>query len=204
MIDSPETLRARRVWVELYRQTGDAGLTCRRCGISRPTLRKWARRFAAEGEAGLRSRSRRPHRLADSKRTPELTERVLTLRRTRNLGPKRLQAEMLRRYRVKLSTSTLHRVLADAQVKPLRRPKRPRKPKRYSRPRAGDRVQIDSMKVAQGLIQFTAIDDCTRMRVLGLYPDMTGPSAAHFFQERVLKELPFPIESVFMNVAPSD
>ena len=80
MTDSPETLKARRTRVETYRQTGDAGLTCRRCGVSRPTLRKWARRFADDGEAGLYSKSRRPHTLADSKRTPELTQRVLALR----------------------------------------------------------------------------------------------------------------------------
>ncbi len=58
------------------------------------------------------------------------------------------------------------------------------------------------MKVAQGLHQFTAIDDCTRLRVqaapmvLGIYPDKTGASAAHFFAERVLKEFPFPIERI--------
>lgn len=196
MTDSPETLKARRTWVETYRQTGNAGLTCRRCGISRPTLRKWARRFEADGESGLRSKSRRPHKTADSKRTAALSDRVLTLRRERNLGSKRLQAELLRIDGVRLSTSTLHRVLADADVKPLVRPKRPRYPKRYNRPTAGDRVQIDSMKVMDGLIQFTAIDDCTRMRVLGLYPDKTSASAAHFFEERVLKEMPFSIERV--------
>ncbi len=96
MTDSPEILKARRTWVEVYRQTGNAGLTCRRCGISRPTLRKWTRRFAADGEAGLHSRSRRPNTLAESKRTSELTERVLTLRRERNLGSTRMQAELLR------------------------------------------------------------------------------------------------------------
>jgi hypothetical protein len=69
-------------------------------------------------------------------------------------------------------------------------------PKRYSRPYAGDRVQVDSMKVAKGLVQFTAIDDWTRMRVLGLYPDKTGASAAHFFEQRMLAEFPFPIERV--------
>lgn len=196
MTDSPQTLQARRTWVETYRATGDAGLTCRRCGISRPTLRKWARRFEAEGEVGLRSRSRRPHRLAPSKRTPELTERVLALRRERNLGAKRIQAELLRANGPHLSTSTIHRVLADAGARPLKRPKRPREPKRYSRPTAGDRVQVDSMKVAEGLFQFTAVDDCTRMRVLGLYPDKTGASAAHFFEERVLKEFPFPIARI--------
>jgi hypothetical protein len=33
-------VKARRGWIKLYQQTGDAGLVCRCCGISRPTLRK--------------------------------------------------------------------------------------------------------------------------------------------------------------------
>jgi transposase-like protein len=43
--------KARLAWVELYAKTRDAGLVCRRCGISRPTLRKWWRRYQADGEA---------------------------------------------------------------------------------------------------------------------------------------------------------
>ena len=39
-MDTPHLLRARLQWVQLYLRTGHAGLTCRRCGISRPTLRK--------------------------------------------------------------------------------------------------------------------------------------------------------------------
>jgi hypothetical protein len=31
--------QARLGWVRLYEQVGHAGLVCRRCGISRPTLR---------------------------------------------------------------------------------------------------------------------------------------------------------------------
>ena len=56
------TPSARLTWVRMYEQTGDAGLTCRRCGVSRPTLRKWWRRYQEEGVAGLIDRSRRPHR----------------------------------------------------------------------------------------------------------------------------------------------
>ena len=124
MSDAPETLKARRIWIETYRQTGSAGITCRRCGISRPTLREWLRRVEADGDCGLASKSRRPHRLADSTRTAEMTERVLTLRRERNLGSTRLQAELLRLDGVHLSTSTLHRMLADAAVKPTQRSNR--------------------------------------------------------------------------------
>jgi hypothetical protein len=62
-----DLLKARLAWVELYAKTDDAGLVCRRCGISRPTLRKWWRRFQVDGEAGLVEHSRRPHRLAAQK-----------------------------------------------------------------------------------------------------------------------------------------
>jgi len=47
-------------WMELYEQTQDAGLTCRRCGISRPTLRKWWRRYQDQGVIGVQSESSRP------------------------------------------------------------------------------------------------------------------------------------------------
>lgn len=60
-------------------------------------------------------------------------------------------------------------MLKAHNVSVLRPNRRPRQPKRYTRPVPGDRVQIDTCKIGRDLIQFTAIDDCTRMRVLGLY-----------------------------------
>ena len=53
-------IQQRLQWVRLYQESGDTGLVCRRCGISRPTLRKWWRRYQDLGEAGLNSLSRRP------------------------------------------------------------------------------------------------------------------------------------------------
>ena len=54
------TLSARLVWVHMYEQTGDVGLTCRRFGMSRPTLRKWWRRYQAEGIGHSRSERSQP------------------------------------------------------------------------------------------------------------------------------------------------
>ncbi|KDY10411.1 transposase family protein [Escherichia coli 2-316-03_S4_C2] len=51
-------IQQRLQWVKLYETSGDAGFVCRRCGISRPTLRKWWRRYLAQGIAGLESHSR--------------------------------------------------------------------------------------------------------------------------------------------------
>ena len=39
--------RTRLGWIRLYEQIGNAGVVCRRCGIARPTLRKWWRRYQA-------------------------------------------------------------------------------------------------------------------------------------------------------------
>lgn len=57
------TVKARLEWVQLFEQTKDAGLVCRRCGISRPTLRKWVKRFQQHSAAGLEDQSRRPKAL---------------------------------------------------------------------------------------------------------------------------------------------
>ena len=40
-------VRLRQKWIAAYRELADAGAVWRRFGISRPTLRKWLRRFDA-------------------------------------------------------------------------------------------------------------------------------------------------------------
>ncbi len=152
--DSPATLKARQNWVRLYQQTRDAGLTCRRCGISRPTLRKWWRRFQEQGQEGLRSRSRRRHTLPERKVTPQQEQIILALRAKRRLGPERIQSELRRTADVHLSTVTVWKVLRRHLVKPLHNPRRPKEPIRYSRPLPGERVQMDTCKVGKGLYQF--------------------------------------------------
>lgn len=91
-----DEIKQRLTWVKLYEQTYDAGLVCRRCGISRPTLRKWWRRYQEHGEAGLRSLSRRPHQSPRRKVFEQDEQRILELRRTRHLGARRIQHELKR------------------------------------------------------------------------------------------------------------
>ena len=86
--------RTRLGWVKLYEQLGNAGIVCRRCGISRPTLRKWWRRYRAEGEAGLEARSHRPHRSPNRKVFAEQEALILRLRRERRLGIEMLRNEL--------------------------------------------------------------------------------------------------------------
>ena len=52
--------RNRLQWINLYNKTHDAGFVCRHFGISRPTLRKWLRRYNEHGREGLKDQSKTP------------------------------------------------------------------------------------------------------------------------------------------------
>ena len=67
MIAPEPILKARLRWVKHYEQSQNAALSCRRCGISKATLLKWWRRYQVQGESGLHSQSRRPHKLRERK-----------------------------------------------------------------------------------------------------------------------------------------
>ena len=166
-------IKARLTWVKLYKETSDHGYVCRKCGISRPTLRKWVQRYEKSGLDGLSDLSRKPQNSPTKKITQQITKWIADLRTTRNLGARRIQSELMRLYECKLSLATIHKVLKQLNVKPIKKLKRKKKFKRYSRPIPGDRVQMDTCKIMPGIYQYTAIDDCTRFRVLGIYTRRT-------------------------------
>ena len=189
------TLKARLKWVELYLESKDAGYVCRRCGISRPTLRKWFRRYQSEGIKGLADRSRRPHNSPAKKIDSKITEWIMSLRNDRNLGARRIQSELFRQHEYHLSLAAIHKVLIGQEAKPIKKLKRKKKFKRYSRPIPGDRVQIDTCKIAPGIYQYTAVDDCSRWRVLEIYKRRTATNTADFI-DKMVEEFSFPIQRI--------
>src|SRR5215203_5857490 len=163
---------------------------------SRPTLRKWRRRHRAEGVAGLEARSHRPRTSPNRKVFAEQEALILRLRRERRLGIKMLRNELIRRHGLRLALDTIHKVLVRHGENRLERPKLRRKgTRRYSRPVPGDRVQMDTCKIAPGLYRYTAIDDCSRWQVIGLYPRRTAANTRDFLKH-VLEEMPFPVQRV--------
>jgi transposase InsO family protein len=188
-----DEIKRRLTWIRLYQETSDAGLVCRRCGISYPTLRKWLRRYEELGEDGLASQSRRPRHSPTQKVFEEEEGWILALRRERKLGARRIQHELRREHQCFLSLETIHKVLTRHPTPPVRRPKRLVVPKRYSMGVPGERAQMDTMKLAPGLYQYTFVDDCTRYLVAALYPRRTAANTVDFL-EQVLEEIPFPIQ----------
>lgn len=138
--------------------------------------------------------SSKPKNFPFQKRSEVDENLILKLRKERNLGSRRIHSELKRLYGISFSTSTIHKVLKKHNVAPLNLKRHYRKQiKRYSSKIPGERVQMDVCKIANNLYQYTAIDDCTRYKVLALYNRRTVTNTVTFL-EQVIKRMPFPIQ----------
>lgn len=162
-------------WVKLYETSGDVGFVCRRCGISRPTLRKWWRRYLAQGIAGLESHSRRPKRSPSTKTDTCEVALILELRSLRNLGARRIQSELKRLHSISLAMATIHKVLRlnlllNSGVKLISFATNVLFP------------MIGFRWIPVKLAPASSIDDCTRYRVLRLYSRRTATNILDFIE----------------------
>ncbi len=169
----------------------------RRFGLDRKTVRAWRRRWQAAGLAGLVRRYPpiRARRLAES--TVVLIEHA---RRDLMYGAVRTRIWLERVHRIRVAAATIRRICHRLGYPSLRRKpsRRPRQLTLFSRERPGDCVQVDvkEVKVAGAkYFQYTAIDDCTRYRILRLYP-RKNHQTSHTFFSTLRAALPFPIRKV--------
>lgn len=188
-------VRKRLEWINLYQATKDAGLTCRKCGISRPTLRKWLRRYQEHGLPGLASKSRRPLHSPAAKVQVEQEAWILDLRKKHKLGVRRIQHEIERQHNFHLSLATIQKVLEKHNLSVIRNKRRKQEPKIYSKSLPGESVQIDTVKIGPGKYQYTAIDDYSRFVVAEIYSRRTAANTLDFL-EFVLDAFPVPIQRI--------
>ena len=123
-------------------------------------------------------------------------EQLIAALRKRKLGHRRIQNELQRLHGISLSTATIHKVL-ERLKQPLLNHKRAfgKQVIRYSRPIPGDRIQMDVCKISAGVYQYTAIDDCTRYKVLRLYSRRTASNTMQFL-DAVIEEMPLAIQRI--------
>jgi putative transposase len=117
-------VKARMHLVRTYEQTGSIRETAHRWRTSRQVVRKWVRRYEAQGEAGLQDLSRRPHHIP-RQTPPETEQKVRELRRTTRYGRERL-AIFLKRQGIDISPHTIRHILRRQD--PIKRKRRRRKP----------------------------------------------------------------------------
>lgn len=177
-------IQQRLIWGKLFEETNDAGLVCRKCGISRPTLRKWWKRYSEQRIDGLNSQSKLLLKFPNTKINAELEALILEMRSARNLVTRRLQTELMKLHGVSMPLATIHKVLTTHQVKPIKKFRHKVDFIRYERLLPGDRIQMDTCKLDPGLYQYTSIDDCTRYRVLRIYKRRTATNYSRLFRLR--------------------
>ena len=178
--------------------------TCRHFGISRRAFYKWKQRYDADGEAGLYDRSRTPRH--SPRATPrEVVSKILYLRQHYHFGPARIAAYLARFHHLTVARSSVHRILGKHGINRLPANQKHRSHtkrwKRYEKPQPGQRLQVD-VKFLERIpgtqkrfYQFTAIDDCTRVRILTIY-DACNQRTAIRFIDTVLRRLPFRVHVI--------
>jgi transposase len=190
------TVKSRLAIVDYATKHGIKG-AARRFGLDRKTVRAWRRRWQVAGLSGLVPRYPpiRARRISDA--TVALIEHA---RRGLKYGAVRTRIWLECVHRIRVAAATIRRICHRLGYPSLRRKpsRRPRQLMLFSRERPGDCVQVDvkEVKVAgTKCFQYTAIDDCTRYRVLRLYPQK-NQQTSHTFFTTLRTTLPFPIRKL--------
>lgn len=186
--------------------SGSVAATCRYYGITRTCFYKWRKRYEQEGFEGLKDRSSVPHRSPNAT-SPEVIEKILWLRRQYHFGPHKIAMYLQRYHEIRISPSGVWRILNKVGLSRLPASQRYKRKetrwKRYEKQRPGHQLQVD-VKFIEPLgqtgrkkryYQYTAIDDCTRLRVLRAHPNHDQQTAIRFI-DHVLSKLPFQVEQV--------
>lgn len=208
--------QVRLSWMDFYRETKNAALTCRHFGISRQTFYRWHRRYDPMDLTSLESGSHRPRRCRRPTWSFPLEDKVLTLRLQYPRWGKDKLAVLLRRQGQEVSTSMVGRILVHLKrggrlveaprtgVKGSRRalrvrPYAVRKPKQYAVSAPGDLVQVDTMDVrpVPGVVfkQFTARDLVSRWDVLQAHTRASAQCATEFL-DTLAHRMPFPLRAL--------
>ena len=164
----------------------------------------WKQKFDNEGPEGLRRKKpislHHPNKISN-----EIIEKVIELRTTYKLGAIRITWYLDRYHNIKISESSVTRILKRNGLNRLSKTssRRSLHTKRYSKKVPGHHVQVDvkfaNLNDSTGKrvrrYQFTAIDDATRIRALKLYEKHTQTSAIDFI-DYVVKKFPFRIHTI--------
>lgn len=194
----------RHKFLQHAKQSGNVAETCRFFGISRTKFYKWKKRFEKYGAAGLGDRSRAPNRSPNE--TPKaVVSKIVYLRQNYHFGAGKIRDYLRRFHRIRVAAATVQRILTKHGLRrlPANQKHRPhgKRWQRYEKAQPGHRLQMDVKFLERipgtkkRLYQFTAIDDCTRIRVLKIY-DACNQETAIEFADEVFRRLPFRVHVV--------
>jgi transposase InsO family protein len=177
---------------------------CREFNVPRSSFYRWKQKYEKAGRSGL-YRERPVAYRHPGRTSPEVVEKILAIRTEYQLGALRIMYYLDRYHGIKISESTVSRVLKIHGINrlPKTAPRRALHTKRYAKTVPGHHVQVDvkflQLKDREGKTvqryQYTAIDDATRIRALQIFPEHTQDRAIQFMNY-VVEKFPFRISTV--------
>lgn len=188
--------------------THNVAQTCRYYGIARNKYYFWKKRYEENGIEGLKDRSKAPKYMPRAAKQ-EIVDQILYLRKNYHFGPFKMRMYLQRYHGISITKTTIYRILKKHNLNKLphyqKGIKREKRFLRYEKPIPGYQLQIDvkflgKLKIAgetqeKKYYQYTAIDDCSRIRILRIY-DRINQETSIQFTDYALSQLPFKINRV--------
>jgi transposase len=209
-----DAAQARRIeWMREYEEKRDVPSLCQKHSISRKTFYKWLKRYrkSSKNPESLSDLSRRPHN-SPRATPPAIVQRLRELREKTGFGQKRLKLYLSIWYDIELSESAIWKLLKKSGVDMKQKKLLQRKVRPNDALLPGDRVIITFKFISneastRQFVQYSAIDECTRLRITKIYGRHSTLSALDFVQF-VLMHFPFliryiqtPLDNVFASVS---
>jgi len=204
-------------WFDYYGRCENARKTCRYFGISPQTFYRWKNRYDPYDLRTLESGSHRSHKVRQPQTPLKVIERIRELRGEYPRWGKDKLAALLRKEGIRVSASTVGRVMNRLKARGLlrepenvrlaklarRRRRKPRyavrMPKGYSIEAPGDLVQVDTLKLHlmsnDVRYHFSARDVVSRWDCARAFRRQTSFAAA-LFLEYLEKKFPFRIKAI--------
>jgi transposase len=187
------------------KESRNVSQTCRYFGISREIFYRWKRAYEKDGETALINSKPCPQN-PKCRTPPHIEGKILHLRRTYHLGPRRIHWYLLRYHGIKVSSGAVYYVLKRDGLNRLPRNVRKRRVQpwqRHEKQVPGHHVQVDVKFLTFAgqagkpvrRYQYTAIDDATRIRALKVYERHTQENAIDFVNY-VVERFPFRIATI--------
>jgi len=208
------SLVKRRELVDFVAAGGTLKAAAAAFNVGGNTVRRWWRRYMLLGPTGLEDRSSRPKHMPRAI-SEDVRQEAVRLRRERRTV-RAIASEL------GISKTSVARIVKDAGLSRLRALDPPEPDNRYEHPAPGDMLHVDIKKLARfhapghrvthtranGRSQgagfdylFVAVDDHSRLAMVGVYPDETKRSAADFLDRALcaMERLGAPVQRVLTD-----
>ncbi len=208
----PITASDRLLWMQEYEQCSNVNAVCQKYGISRKTFYKWLKRYLSSRQDpdSLSEHSRAPHR-SPMQTTRETSLQIQQLRNETGYGPRKIRDILLSKHGISPSERTIWKIFQRTQT--VENTEFKFMSEHYTNPVVPGHViqvgvlTIDASLPVSHIVQYTAMDSITRLRIVKIYKTHSTLNALDFIQH-MRAEFPFPIvcvqtktDTVFTSIA---